>query len=297
MAAEVAAKPRAGDAADGKHAGGQRVLADAVGRRKAGAVGAFSGEKSPLRLIYKPTGQTIYFRGLDDEMKIKGIKPKFGYIGCLWFEGSGPASPGRKRGAEREAVRVPRLGSNPTLTLISFNPPANARNWANRYAREQQPGKLVHHPSYLDAPRDWLGKEFLDGADWLRKTKPLKYRHMYLGEMVGSGTQVFDNIVSRKITAKEIAGFDNIISGVDWGYYPDPWVFIRTYYHAGTRTLYIFDEARGNKLQNDHTARLMKERVALGELILADLADEKSCADYRSYGLRVLARPERAGQP
>ncbi|WP_270775213.1 phage terminase large subunit, partial [Ruthenibacterium lactatiformans] len=81
-------------------------------------------------------------------------------------------------------------GSNPTLTLISFNPPANARNWANRYAREQQPGKLVHHSSYLDAPRDWLGKEFLDGADWLRKTKPLKYRHMYLGEMVGSGTQV-----------------------------------------------------------------------------------------------------------
>ena len=87
---------------------------------------------------------------------------------------------------------------------------------------------------------DWLGKEFLDGADWLRKTKPLKYRHMYLGEMVGSGTQVFDNILSRKITAKEIAGFDNIISGVDWGYYPDPWVFIRTYYHAATRTLYIF---------------------------------------------------------
>ena len=77
---------------------------------------------------------------------------------------------------------------------------------------------------------------------------------------------MFNNIVSRKITAKEIAGFDNIISGVDWGYYPDPWVFIRTYYHAGTRTLYIFDEARGNKLQNDYTARLVKERVAPGEL-------------------------------
>lgn len=75
--------------------------------------------------------------------------------------------------------------------------------------------------------------------------------------------------------------------------YPDPWVFIRTYYHAGTRTLYIFDEARGNKLQNDYTARLVKERVAPGELILADLADEKSCADYRSYGLRCW--PARKG--
>ena len=51
-----------------------------------GLTDSFIQKKNPLRLIYKPTGQTIYFRGLDDEMKIKGIKPQFGYIGCLWFE-------------------------------------------------------------------------------------------------------------------------------------------------------------------------------------------------------------------
>ena len=275
------------------------TLADSVYAQLLWAVGKlglsdnFIEKKSPLQLIYKPTGQRIYFRGMDDETKIKSIKPPFGYIGCLWFEEADQLRRGEDAVLSVKQSALRGMGSNPTLTLISFNPPPNARNWANRYAREQQPGKLVHHSSYLDAPRDWLGKEFLDGADWLRKTKPLKYRHMYLGETVGSGTQVFDNIVSRKITAKEIAGFDNIISGVDWGYYPDPWVFIRTYYHAGTRTLYIFDEARGNKLQNDYTARLVKERVAPGELILADLADEKSCADYRSYGLRCW--PARKG--
>lgn len=258
-----------------------------------GLTDSFIQKKNPLRLIYKPTKQTIYFRGLDDEMKIKGIKPKFGYIGCLWFEEADQLRRGENAVLSVKQSAFRGSGDNPTLTLISFNPPPNVRNWANRYAREQQPGKLVHHSSYLDAPRKWLGKEFLDGADWLRKTKPLIYRHMYLGEMVGSGTQVFDNIVSRKITAKEIAGFDNIISGVDWGWYPDPWVFIRTYYHAGTRTLYIFDEARGNKLTNHVTAKIVKERVAPGELILADLSDEKACADYRSFGLRCW--PARKG--
>lgn len=258
-----------------------------------GLTDSFIQKKNPLRLIYKPTGQTIYFRGLDDEMKIKGIKPQFGYIGCLWFEEADQLRRGENAVLSVKQSAFRGSGDNPTLTLISYNPPPNARNWANRYAREQQPGKLVHHSSYLDAPRKWLGKEFLDGADWLRKTKPLIYRHMYLGEMVGSGTQVFDNIVSRKITAKEIAGFDNIISGVDWGWYPDPWVFIRTYYHAGTRTLYIFDEARGNKLTNHVTAKIVKERVAPGELILADLSDEKACADYRSFGLRCW--PARKG--
>ena len=36
--------------------------------------------KSPLEIIYKPTGQTIYFRGLDDPLKAKSIKPTFGVI-------------------------------------------------------------------------------------------------------------------------------------------------------------------------------------------------------------------------
>lgn len=37
-------------------------------------------------ITYLPTGQQIFFLGLDDPMKIKSIKPKFGYIGVTWFE-------------------------------------------------------------------------------------------------------------------------------------------------------------------------------------------------------------------
>ena len=36
-------------------------------------------------IVYKPTGQCIYFLGLDDPMKVKSIKPRFGYIGITWF--------------------------------------------------------------------------------------------------------------------------------------------------------------------------------------------------------------------
>ena len=68
------------------------TLADSVYAQLLWAVGKlglsdnFIEKKSPLQLIYKPTGQRIYFRGMDDETKIKSIKPPFGYIGCLWFE-------------------------------------------------------------------------------------------------------------------------------------------------------------------------------------------------------------------
>ena len=251
-----------------------------------GLSGRFAVKKSPLQITYKPTGQRIYFRGMDDETKIKSIKPPMGYIGALWIEEADQLRRGEDAVLSVRQSALRGTGNNPTLTLISFNPPANARNWANRYAREAAPRKLVHHSSYLEAPRDWLGAQFLSDAELLRKKKPLKYRHMYLGEMVGSGTQVFDNVVARTISAKEIAGFGNIISGVDWGWYPDPWMWCRTYYDAARRTLYVFDEARANKLNNAATAAIVKQRVSPGELILADSAERKSCADYRALGLR-----------
>ena len=41
---------------------------------------------SPMEITDNVTGQIIYFRGLDDETKIKSIKPPFGAIGILWVE-------------------------------------------------------------------------------------------------------------------------------------------------------------------------------------------------------------------
>lgn len=36
-------------------------------------------------ITYKPTGQRIYFMGLDDANKVKSIKPTIGYIGVTWL--------------------------------------------------------------------------------------------------------------------------------------------------------------------------------------------------------------------
>ena len=174
------------------------------------------------------------------------------------------------------------------MTFLSFNPPAAARNWANRYARETEPGKIVHHSTYLTTPRDWLGQRFFDDAEFLKKTKPTSYRHEYLGEAVGNGTQVFDNIRLEPITKAQINSFGEITSGVDWGWYPDPWAFNRMSYDAARRTLYIFDELTRRKLNNFETARLVLSRIPEGEDVIADSAEKKSCADYRDCGIRCI---------
>ena len=130
------------------------------------------------------------------------------------------------RNVQQSALRGGEFG----LTFISFNPPAASRNWANRYAREERKGKRVHHSTYLQAPAAWLGPKFLAQAEYIKETQPTKYRHEYLGEVVGSGTQVFENLRLEPISQKTIRNFDTIENGVDWGWYPDPWAFNRCHY-------------------------------------------------------------------
>lgn len=251
-----------------------------------GLTGKCTCTVSPMQIIYRPTGQRIMFFGADDPGKIKSIKVPQGYIGIVWFEELDQFSgPEEVRNIEQSTLR----GGPYSLTLKSFNPPAASRNWANRYALETKAGKLVHHSTYLTTPPEWLGQRFLDDADHLRKTNDTKYRHEYLGEAVGNGTQVFDNLHLRTITDKQIKSFDRIYNGVDWGWYPDPWAFNRVYYDANRKVLCIFDEARRNKTSNTDTAEIVKSKTLPGEIITADNAENKSISDYRALGLRARA--------
>ncbi|MCL2673876.1 MAG: phage terminase large subunit, partial [Defluviitaleaceae bacterium] len=42
--------------------------------------------ESPLEMMYIPTGQKIYFRGLDDPLKITSITVETGYLCWGWIE-------------------------------------------------------------------------------------------------------------------------------------------------------------------------------------------------------------------
>lgn len=257
-----------------------------------GLTGRFKCTVSPMEITYLPTGQKILFFGLDKPEKVKSIKLPFGHIGVVWFEEADQyAGEAEIRSVKQSTLR----GGEEALTFLSFNPPAASKNWANRYARESEPGKLVHHSTYLTTPRAWLGPRFFLDAEHLKETKPTSYRHEYLGEAVGNGTQVFDNIRLEVISKKQIVTFNEIISGVDWGWYPDPWAFNRTAYDAARRTLYVFDEETRRKCNNIETAEIVKQHIDDGEDLIADSAEKKSCGDYRDCGIRCYDAVKKPG--
>lgn len=241
---------------------------------------------SPMELIFKPTGQKIMFRGADDPMKIKSIKVPFGYIAVTHFEEKDQFA---GRAEIRTILQSTMRGGSVFWNFESYNPPISRDNWANKDSLEERTDRLCHKSTYLEAPPEWLGEQFLAEAEHLKATDERSYQHEYLGIPVGTGGNVFDKLELREITDTEIAGFDRIYQGADWGWFPDPFAFIRLYYNRTRETIFLIDEIYQNKMPNEQSAQMILDRGYNDARIICDNAEPKSVADFRAMRLPAQA--------
>lgn len=247
-----------------------------------GMAAYWEAKVSPMELIYKPTGQKIMFRGADDPMKIKSIKVPFGYIAVTHFEEKDQFS---GRAEIRNILQSTMRGGSKYWNFESYNPPISRDNWANKDSLEERPDRLCHKSTYLQAPPEWLGQQFIDEAEHLKETDERAYQHEYLGIPVGTGGNVFDKLELREITDAEVAAFDHIYQGVDWGYFPDPFAFIRLHYDRARETIYLLDEIYENKLSNEQSAQMILRKGYNDVRLICDSAEPKSVADFRAMRL------------
>lgn len=251
-----------------------------------GMAAYWEAKVSPMELIYKPTGQKIMFRGADDPMKIKSIKVPFGYIAVTHFEEKDQFA---GRAEIRTILQSTMRGGSMFWNFESYNPPISRDNWANKDSLEERADRLCHKSTYLQAPPEWLGEQFLAEADHLKATDERAYQHEYLGIPVGTGGNVFDNLELREITDEEMSHFDHIYQGVDYGWFPDPFAFIRLHYDRARETIYLIDEIYQNKLTNEASGNIIIQRGYKDAYITCDSAEPKSVADYRAMGLPAKA--------
>ena len=242
--------------------------------------------------------QQILFTGCDDPEKLKSLKTSQGYFAIMWCEEKTEFTE-----YELQQARISILRGGSTFWLFeTYNPPSASRHWCNTEARQSDPLRLVVRTTYQDVPPSWLGEAILHDIEHTKATNERAYRNVYLGEATGSGLNVFENVTLHRIDDDMIAGFDVVLHGIDWGYYPDPFQYVAC---ALVRDeLYIFDELRllkaGNLQAFEALAEHMNEvRSATSrgvqfhqdaissERITADSAEPKSVADFRSFGGNV----------
>lgn len=261
---------------------------------KLGMMDEFTLKKNPLEITYKKTGQTIYFRGVDEPTKLKGIKVPFGYIGILWKEEADQlCGEEEERSINQSVLR----GGDISFDFTSYNPPKSKSAWVHKRKQNHatDPNYIFHKSNYLQVPKAWLGQKFIDDAEHLKQVNPDAYDNEYMGEANGDGGNIFDNVEIRAISDEEVARQDTIYQGVDWGWYPDKYVFIRVAYEQAQEKIYLLDEHVVNKEANDKTAQWILDKGYNDYPITCDSAEPKSINDYRDKGLNAKGAVKGAG--
>ncbi len=238
----------------------------------------WESKKTAPELIYKPTGQKILFRGADDVTKIKSTKTQKGYIAYVWFE---EASEFKELEDILSVNQSLLRGGEKFVVFYTYNPPKDANHWINSSAFDEREDKIVHHSTYLDTPRSWLGEQFFIEADNLKKRNPMLYSHQYLGKCMSLEGQILTNYEIKDFEAD----FDVEFLGQDFGFNHANCIL-----HLGftDEEIYIIKE---NYVKGKDTIDIMKEVEGVFNknlIMFCDSAEPDRINMWRKGGYRAV---------
>ena len=255
----------------------------------------FECKLSPLEITYKPTGQKIYFRGLDDPLKITSITVDIGCLCWCWIEEAYEISDENDFNMLDESIRgiTPKgLFKQITLTLN----PWNERHWIKkRFFDAEDSEILAMTTNYMC--NEWLDKADLKVFNDMKRNNPRRYQVAGLGNWGITDGLVFENWEERIFSVKEITAKQGIESvfGLDFGYTNDPTALFCGFMDNGCKVIYVFDEIYEKGLSNEKIAEVITKKGYSKEKITADCAEPKSIDRLRELGIRNI-RPARKGR-
>lgn len=251
---------------------------------------------SPLEATYIPTGQKIYFRGLDDPLKVTSIAVDKGCLCWMWIEEAYEIMSESDFDMLDESIR----GSTPEgifkQITITLNP-WNEHHWIKkRFFDSCDPDTLALTTNYLC--NEWLDKSDLAVFERMKVNNPRRYQVAGLGNWGIVEGLIYENwkeeaytLITRKEAQEGRKGVirDNLktVCGLDFGYTNDPTAFVIALLDRDNSRLYIYDEFYEKGLSNKAIAERIKELGYRKERITADSAEPKSIDELKTYGLNV----------
>ncbi|MCC8014915.1 MAG: PBSX family phage terminase large subunit [Eubacterium sp.] len=260
-----------------------------------GADEEWSAKASPLEMTYLPTGQKIFFRGLDDPLKVTSIAAENGSLCWMWIEEAYEISDEKDFNILDESIRG-QVGEGLFKQItLTFNP-WNERHWLKRRFFD------VSDPEILALTTNYKMNEFLDEADIkmfedMRVRNPKRYSVAGLGNWGISEGVVFENWEESPFDLSQILkkkGAETVF-GLDFGYTNDPTALFCGVVFRAEKTIYVFDELYERGLTNFEIAQKIKKLGYGKEKIRADAAEPKSIEELRQLGLKGI-RASRKGK-
>ena len=244
----------------------------------------FKCSTSPLEITYKPTGQKILFRGLDDPLKVTSITVEVGLLCRLWIEEAYEITSEDAFDRLDESIRGQLPKGMYHQVVLTFNPWSD-RHWLKKRFFDE-PSKNV-----LAMTTNYMCNEFLSEADLVlfeeMKKNPRRYRTAGLGEWGIVEGLVYENWEERVFDVHEISIRPSVRSafGMDFGYVNDPSTLFCGLIDTVAREIYVFDEMYEKGMSNEDILSKVSEMGYSKERIKADSAEPKSIAYLRKAGL------------
>lgn len=175
---------------------------------------------SPLMIVHKRTGSSFYFYGANDPQKLKSNI--VGNVVAVWFEEFA-----NLKNIDAYDQSVPTFVRqkpdwlNHVTVYCSYNPPRNPYSWINEWItqKENDPEYLIDHSTYLDDDLGFTTRQQLDLIDQYKKNDKDYYEWLYLGKVIGLGTNVYNMDLFKPITSIPDDDYiTNIYYGMDVGH-------------------------------------------------------------------------------
>lgn len=258
----------------------------------------FDFKLNPLEIIYKPTGQKILFRGLDDPLKITSISVESGYLCFVQIEEAYEITDEDDFNMIDEGIRgaiPPETGLFKQLTL-TLNP------WTEKHWIKRRFFDVKDDPNILAMTTNYLCNEWLDDADRkifedMKVRNPRRYKVAGLGEWGQTEGLVYENWDERAFDIDEVRTLPSVSSffGLDFGYTADPTALCCGLIDPKAKTIWIYDEMYERGMSNEKIAERLKAEGYAKEKIVADSAEPKSIDRLRTLGI-VRVTPAKKGR-
>lgn len=246
----------------------------------------FSCTVSPLEITYKPTGQKILFRGMDDPLKLTSISVPQGYICFCWIEEAYEINKESDFDMLDESIRgelPPGLFKRLTIT---FNP-WSERHWLKkRFFDKEDDSVLALTTNYLC--NEWLDESDKALFERMKVNNPRRYQVAGLGNWGIVDGLIFENWKEEQFNIDDIKVNCESIFGLDFGYTNDPTALFCGLLDKVNKKIYVFDEIYEKGLSNAAIYQRINDKGFSKELITADCAEPKSIDELRGLGLRRI---------
>ena len=256
---------------------------------------------SPLEATYLPTGQKIYFRGLDDPLKVTSITVDSGVLCWMWIEEAYEIMSEADFDMLDESIRGEVPDGLFKQVTITFNP-WNEGHWLKkRFFDNPDDDTLAITTNYLI--NEWLDKADKAVFERMRLNNPRRYAVAGLGGWGIVDGLVYENWKEQDFKLVTKSEFNDIPvedrnkcvirddlktrCGMDFGYTNDPTAVPIMFLDKENKKLYVWDELYKKGLSNRKIKEELTEMGYGKERYTADSAEPKSIDELDSLGLRI----------